>query len=118
MDFETIVVAVFIIATLVLAGGGIVLIFFGVAGDDDSDFPVFLRHKVIARTAAACLLFVALGFPVIAYSNEKAFPWSFLLSGVALLAAIRLYLGPKAQWATWICAGLVGTLLLAPLVLG
>jgi len=114
---ETVVVVAFLISTLVLICGGMVLMFLGVSADDDRDFPSFLTHKVVARVAAVCLILVAVGFPVIAYGNPKFFPWSFLMSAVALLAAVRVLIGSKAHWATCVAAALIAGLLAAPLLL-
>jgi len=114
---EFVVVAAFLIATLVLVCGGVVLMFFGISADDDSDFPPFLKHKVVTRVAATSLVLIALGFPVISSGNEKFFPWSFLFSAVALLAAVRTLLGSKAQWATWAAAGLIAVMIVSPIVL-
>lgn len=114
---ESIASALFIIATLGLLCCGIVVIFFGISADDDSDFPPFLRRKIVKRVVATCLIFIALGFPVIASGNEKFFLASFLLSAVALLAAMRTLLGSKAQWATWAASGLIMATIIFPLVL-
>ena len=67
-----------------------------------------LAARVSSRGAAACLVLIALGLPVVVSSNERFFPWSFLFSLVALLIALRTLLRPKAAWASWSAIALVG----------
>jgi hypothetical protein len=114
---ETVVVVLFLIATIVLMCGGIVVMFFAVSADESRDFPSFLKAEVVAKVAALCLLLIALGFPVIASGNPKFYPWSYLMAAVALLADVRVFLGRRAHWATWLAAGLVTALIAAPLFL-
>ena len=117
MKMEIVVVVAFVIAGLILTFGGIALMIFGVSADEEGDFPRFLTHKIVTRVAAVCLALLALGFPVIAFGNEKYFPASFLLSAVALLIATRILFGNKARWATWTAAGLIAVLIVFPMLI-
>jgi len=112
MNFETIIVGAFLVATVTLVGGGVVLMFFGIAADEDGDIP-FLTNKAIARIAAVCLVFIAVGFPFVLRGNERASAFALVFSGIALLSAARIVMGRKAQWVTWVAASLVGFLVLA-----
>ena len=114
---EIVVVVAFVIAALILTCGGIALMIFGVSADEEGDFPHFLTHKIVTRVAAVCLALLALGFPVIAFGNEKYFPASFLLSAVALLIATRILFGITARWATLTAAGLIAVLIVFPMLI-
>jgi hypothetical protein len=103
---ETLVVAAFLGATVILFLGGIVFMFLRILVNAPHELPL-MRHRLFLSLVAGLLILVAAGFPVIAHDNPKFFPWSFVLSAVMVLAAIRLVLGAKARWAAWLAASLL-----------
>jgi len=103
---ETLVVAAFLVSTVVLFIAGIMFMLLRILVDEPGELPL-MRRRLFPSLVAGLLILVAAGFPVIAHDNPKFFPWSFVFSAVMVLAAIRLVLGAKARWAVWLAASLL-----------
>lgn len=107
---EMLVVAAFVLSCIVLVFGSIIVMFGSIAGGS-ADETLLGRHRNLRVAVGALLVPVIAGFPVVLHDNPKAFPVSFVFSGIAMLMLVRLWFGEKAKWAVWLAGATVAVLL-------